>query len=124
MGVLIGYFVLLVITLTGISNFIIGFLGVPIQWLQFSRDTGNVVGSGVFWLFIYYFWYENYNYSMPLLAMVIIGVFYYGLFLNAQQKEEVHGVRNDLMGQTAGFFLFSIGYLIYFGIRYSEFNWV
>ena len=61
---------------------------------------------------------------MPLLSMVLIGFFYYLWDLNTQKRVNVPGAKNDLMGQTAGFLISSIGYLIYNGIRYSEFNWI
>jgi len=124
MSIFLAYIVLLIILLTGISNLIIGFLGIPIQWFQFSRDTGNILGSGLFWLTIFYIWNKVYKYSMPLLAMILIGIVYYGVYINTQKRKMVPGVDNDLMGQTAGFFIFSIGYLLYHGIRYSQFNWI
>ena len=124
MEVFLGYFFLLVILLTGISNLIIGFLGLPIQFLNFSRDTGNILGSFIFWLSIFHIWKEIYGYTMPLLSMVLIGFFYYLWDLNTQKRVNVPGAVNDLMGQTAGFLIISIGYLIYNGIRYSEFNWI
>jgi hypothetical protein len=124
MEVFLGYFILLVILLTGISNLIIGLLGLPIQFLQFSRDTGNILGSCIFWLSIFNIWKEIYGYTMPLLSIVLIGFFYYLWDLNAQKRVNISGVENDLMGQTSGFIIISIGYLIYNGIRYSEFNWI
>jgi len=124
MEVFFGYLFLLVILLTGISNLIIGFLGLPIQILHFGRDTGNIMGSCIFWLSIFHIWKEIYGYTMPLLSMVLIGFFYYLWDLNTQKRVNVPGAKNDLMGQTAGFLISSIGYLIYNGIRYSEFNWI
>ncbi len=124
MEVFLGYVFLLVILLTGISNLIVGFLGLPIQFLNFSRDTGNIMGSCIFWLSIFHIWKEIYGYTMPLLSMVLIGFFYYLWDLNTQKRVNVPGAKNDLMGQTAGFLIISIGYLIYNGIRHSEFNWI
>jgi hypothetical protein len=124
MEVFLGYFFLLVILLTGISNLIVGFLGIPIQFLNFIRDTGNILGSFIFWLSIFHIWKEIYGYTMPLLSIVLIGFFYYLWDLNTQKRVDVPGAVNDLMGQTAGFLIISIGYLIYNGIRYSEFNWI